>query len=150
MISMIFRYRGRPRPVSILIVMDVLQWFLPKDSEEWSFLAGLNPYCNGCTSMMKNLLRRRLCMSSLNPYCNGCTSMIRSGELEKFVVKRVSILIVMDVLQWWLCSRPAPRPSRSLNPYCNGCTSMILPGIWGMGPPRGSLNPYCNGCTSMI
>ena len=38
-------------------------------------------------------------MSSLNPYCNGCTSMIRSGELEKFVVKRVSILIVMDVLQ---------------------------------------------------
>ena len=35
----------------------------------------------------------------LNPYCNGCTSMMghHSGEME--LVVWVSILIVMDVLQ---------------------------------------------------
>ena len=34
---------------------------------------------------------------SLNPYCNGCTSMIH--EFLKVFSRGVSILIVMDVLQ---------------------------------------------------
>ena len=38
-------------------------------------------------------------MRCLNPYCNGCTSMISSLLFDRGGAFRVSILIVMDVLQ---------------------------------------------------
>ena len=38
-------------------------------------------------------------LEGLNPYCNGCTSMIVIKETKSAYDHRVSILIVMDVLQ---------------------------------------------------
>ena len=58
----------------------------------------LNPYCNGCTSMIAICIVPGKRRTRLNPYCNGCTSMITEDSL-KTLLKRVSILIVMDVLQ---------------------------------------------------
>ena len=45
----------------------------------------LNPYCNGCTSMIEHFfLAFKGEDYCLNPYCNGCTSMMMPGgdELE--------------------------------------------------------------------
>ena len=87
---------------------------------------------------------------SLNPYCNGCTSMIHKIFCDYFTTIRVSILIVMDVLQWLE------------NTWSDGCrvwnvSILIVMDVlqWFLlsGPPDqnyGRLNPYCNGCTSMI
>ena len=44
-------------------------------------IPSLNPYCNGCTSMIftrKNILVTKI--KCLNPYCNGCTSMINGRQ----------------------------------------------------------------------
>ena len=67
-----------------------------------SFEKGLNPYCNGCTSMInKSEIYRLKYAESLNPYCNGCTSMMgRIGSSSTH--------------------------QNCLNPYCNACTSMIM------------------------
>mgnify|MGYP007125561537 CR=1 FL=1 len=62
----------------------------------------LNPYCNGCTSMMRQMRFYSTLRTGLNPYCNGCTSMMK---LKK---------------SWTMTPL-------CLNPYCNGCTSMISP-----------------------
>ena len=59
-----------------------------------------------------------------NPYCNGCTSRrpcSREGIAHRS--RKVSILIVMDVLlegpkMWKVVSCIS-----CFNPYCNGCTS---------------------------
>ena len=127
--------------VSILIVMDVLQW-LEKCLINTCSTSGLNPYCNGCTSMIgpskpwwENLFEvsilivmdvlqwycwtdgERYYVYCLNPYCNGCTSMIPFWEFRGVRRFTVSILIVMDVLQWsgLLMSTPTgARGSQSL------------------------------------
>ena len=85
--------------VSILIVMDVLQWWFVAYFKDFD-LRGLNPYCNGCTSMIQTKLFNRISLGSLNPYCNGCTSMINETRTKRYI-RAVSILIVMDVLQWY-------------------------------------------------
>ena len=75
------------------------------DPVEWEIMnlnpGGLNPYCNGCTSMIGWSMYTGTQTPGLNPYCNGCTSMIQKDFKEN------------------------PNSS-GLNPYCNGCTSMIL------------------------
>ena len=49
--------------------------FVVLDMEFWE--VGLNPYCNGCTSMIRqNTAELSKVQRGLNPYCNGCTSMI--------------------------------------------------------------------------
>ena len=60
----------------------------------------LNPYCNGCTSMIQlGVGGSQPGQKGLNPYCNGCTSMMQRRYFKKKELILVSILIVMDVLQ---------------------------------------------------
>ena len=49
--------------------------------------------------MIDRILMNSSKFSGLNPYCNGCTSMIEGGEFYYLTPPGVSILIVMDVLQ---------------------------------------------------
>ena len=109
----------------------------------------LNPYCNGCTSMMYSKLFLKYLRRRLNPYCNGCTSMIPNHLHHLSINQNVSILIVMDVLQW--CGK------RCLMTTQNRVSILIVMDVlqW-FSKERASailaarLNPYCNGCTSMI
>ena len=74
------------------MIVDLLENMLKQ-------IQSLNPYCNGCTSMIEIKQFDSIIIDSLNPYCNGCTSMILPALWEKGGGMSVSILIVMDVLQ---------------------------------------------------
>ena len=90
---------------------------------------------------------------SLNPYSNGCTGLTLLIKLERFRVKSVLILILMDAPVWrkqfewysWtfvvliLILMDAPVWQKKirnggglqirLNPYSNGCTGLTTPRV---------------------
>ena len=70
------------------------------------FHQGFNPYFNGYTTfILKDNLLDLIC-TCFNPYFNGYTTFITNNTFVKVLGKKVSILILMDILL--LCVRSTP------------------------------------------
>ncbi len=133
--------------VLILIVMDVVLWFLESNMKCFQQTC-LNPYCNGCCIVILYYVRIYRGRTRLNPYCNGCCIVIPIITTLGWRCL-VLILIVMDVVLWWDVHRTAQSVSYRLNPYCNGCCIVIEVKVTAKKLTL-SLNPYCNGCCIVI